>query len=334
MNTAADSIEVKRHPVVTSLHRGLEAACGTTSIGPMVLAVSGGGDSTAMLLATSRLRERRGVDIQPVVVHVNHHLREASDADAEHVRSLCRELDVPCELLDVHPQQGGAEARTLRYEAILDAARRSGARWVATAHHAEDQLETIIAALGRGAGPSGLSGIAPSRRLGDGVDLVRPLLNETRADLQSLCEIAGVKWRSDPTNIDATTLRGRLRRDVLPVLEELWPDVARRVAGNADIVRAAASMLDAGVDSIFGDADQWRRSELRSLDRGLRLGGLRRALIRANLVSDGIDGDTLSAAADAIVDGAEHARVFMFTDGVSVGIDANRVWIDREYEDG
>ena len=334
MNAPVDSIEVKRHSVVTSLHRGLESACGTTAIGPLVLAVSGGGDSTALLLATCRLRERSGVDIEPQVVHVHHHLRAEADDDAAHVRSLCDQLDIPCHVLDVHPRQGGAEARALRYEALLDVAHRSSAKWIATAHHAEDQLETIIAALGRGAGPGGLAGIAPCRELGDGTMLVRPLLMETRANLQSLCETAGVSWRSDPTNVDPTTLRGRLRRDILPVLEELWPGAARRVAGNADIVRAASMALDAGVDAIFGSAAEWPRADLRDLQRGLRLAGLRRGLLRAGLVSDEIDGDTLAAAAEAVVDGAEHARVFMFTGGVSVGIDANRVWIDEEYEDG
>ena len=73
--------------------------------------------------------------------------------------------------------------------------------------------------------------------------LVRPLLTETKANLLSLCETAGVSWRSDPTNLDPSTVRGRLRRDVLPVLEELWPKVAPRVAANADIVRAAADAL-------------------------------------------------------------------------------------------
>lgn len=334
MTASIDSIETKRHPVVTSLHQGLASACGTTAIGPLVLAVSGGGDSTALLLATCRLRERSGVDIEPRVVHVHHHLRTEADADAEHVRSLCATLGVECEVLDVHPEQGGAAARTLRYEALQDAARRAGARWVATAHHAEDQLETIIAALGRGAGPTGLSGIAPRRELGDDIDLVRPLLLEARANLRSLCETAGVPWREDPTNVDPATLRGRLRRDVLPVLEELWPGVARRVSGNADIVRAASATLDAAVDELFGGGMEWTRSTLRSLDRGLRLAGLRRALLRAGLVSDGIDGDTLVAATDAIADGGEHARVFMFTGGVSVGLDANRVWIEQEHGDG
>ena len=334
MNVATDDIAVKRHPVVTGLHRGLTSACGTTALGPMVLAVSGGGDSTALLLAMDRMRGRSGVDVEPHVVHVHHHLRAEADADAEFVHSLCEELGIGCEVIDVHPERGGAEARSLRYDALLGTARRIGAAWVATAHHAEDQFETIIAALGRGAGPSGLSGMAPRRELGDGVSLVRPLLQEAKASLHSLCETAGVAWREDPTNVDPTTLRGRLRRDVLPVLEALWPDAARRVSGNADLVRAASESLDAAADECFGGGREWTRSSLRTLDRGLRLAGLRRALRRAGLGSDGIDGSRLMDAADAISDGAEHERAFLFTGGVRVKIDANRVWIEQEHDDG
>ena len=334
MNAATDDIAVKRHPVVTGLHRGLQAACGTTALGPMVLAVSGGGDSTALLLAMDRLRRRDGVDIDPHVVHVHHHLRAEADADAEFVRSQCAELGIGCDVLDVHPERGGAEARALRYDALLGTARRIGAAWVATAHHAEDQFETIIAALGRGAGPGGLSGMAACRELGDGVRLVRPLLTESRATLRSLCETAGVAWREDPTNVDPTTLRGRLRRDVLPVLEELWPGVARRVSDNADLVRAASESLDAAVDGHFGRETEWTRASLRPLDRGLRLAGLRRAILRAGVGADGIDGARLMDAADAISDGAEHGRTFLFTGGVRVKVDANRVWIEQENDDG
>ena len=147
MMTTRLPIAARRHPVVTALAQGLESACGGLRLGPIVVAASGGADSTAMVLATQVLTERREVDLEPIIVHVNHHLREDAGADAEHVRRLCDQLGLLCECIDVHPEGGGDDARqpigTTRPHA---AAVRHGARHLLAAHHAEDQLETIVAA--------------------------------------------------------------------------------------------------------------------------------------------------------------------------------------------
>ncbi len=327
MSEAVLPIAARRHHVVTALARGLEAACGSRDLGPVVLGVSGGVDSTAMLLATSVLAERAEWRIQPIPVHVNHNLRDEADLDASQAAECCSTLGLSCQVVDAWPERGGEEARVHRYEALMSVAAASDASWVIAAHHAEDQLETIIAALGRGAGPTGLSGMAQRRPLGDGVDLVRPLLHVTKADLKSLCQAADVSWREDPTNHEPTTLRGRLRRDVLPVLEELWPGAARRSAVNAEVVRAASAVLAREVDSIFGEETSWSRDELRQLDPALRVAGIQRALGRAGLGPDAIDTGTLHDLARAIDDGGEHGRCFEFTGGIRVQLTAGTVSI-------
>ena len=333
MMTTRLPIAARRHPVVTALAQGVESACGGLQLGPIVVAASGGADSTAMVLATQVLTERREVDLEPIIVHVNHHLREDAGADAEHVRRLCDQLGLLCECIDVHPEGGGDDARRCRYDALHAAAVRHGARHLLAAHHAEDQLETIVAALGRGAGPEGLAGMMATRSLAGDVQLVRPLLPVTKAMLMDLCHAADIEWRDDPTNVDPTTLRGRLRRDVLPVLEELWPNAARRSAVNAPLVQAAAEALEREAASVFEVATSWPRTLLREAEPAIRSTGLRRALLNGGLAADAIDTTRLAEAAAAIGDGSEHARRFEFNATTAIHIDANTVSIIQETND-
>ena len=333
MMTTRLPIAARRHPVVTALAHGLEVICGDLQVGPIVIAASGGVDSTAMLLATQVLTERREIDLKPTVVHVNHHLRADAGVDADHVRTLCEQLGLAFECIDVHPERGGEDARRCRYDALHEAAVRHDARWVLVAHHAEDQLETIVAALGRGAGPEGLSGMASVRALFDDVRLVRPLLQVTKDMLRDLCDVAEVAWRDDPTNADPSTLRGRLRRDVLPVLEELWPNAARRSAMNAPLLHAAATALEREAETTFGSGTRWPRAELRSVDAAIRSTGLRRALLSCGLCSDAIDTTRLVEAAEAVGDRSDHARRFEFNATTAILIDANTVSITQETSD-
>ena len=333
MMTTRLPIAARRHPVVTALAHGVESACGGLQLGPVVVAASGGVDSTAMVLAMQVLTERREVELEPIVVHVNHHLRDDSINDADHVRGLSEQFELQCECIDVHPEGGGDEARRCRYDALHAAAVRHGARHVLVAHHAEDQLETIVAALGRGAGPEGLAGMVATRPLAGDVHLVRPLLPVTKAMLMDLCHAADVTWRDDPTNVDPTTLRGRLRRDVLPVLEELWPNAAHRSAVNAPLVQAAAEALEREAASVFGAGPSWPRVELRRVEPAIRSTGLRRALLGCGLLSDDIDATRLAETAAAIGDGSEHARRFEFNASTAIHIDANTVSIIQETSD-
>ncbi|MDG2291450.1 MAG: tRNA lysidine(34) synthetase TilS, partial [Phycisphaerales bacterium] len=253
--------------------------------------------------------------------------------DGEHVRHCCASIGIDCVVVDVHPERGGEDARVHRYEALLAEAVRHGARHVLVAHHAEDQLETIVAALGRGAGPEGLAGMAPTRPLGDDVQLVRPLLAVPKSQLHSMCEAGEMSWREDPTNINPSTLRGRLRRDVLPVLEALWPGAAKRSAVNAPLVRAAAEALHREAEAVFGSELHWSRESLRSVSAAIRSTGLRQALMASGLGADEIDATRLCEASEAVDDRSEHARRFQFNATTAIFIDANTVSITQETND-
>jgi tRNA(Ile)-lysidine synthase len=118
---------------------------------------------------------------------------------------------------------------------MASVAAKIGARHVLVAHHADDQLETMLMAMCRGAGPRGMAGMRPSRALGE-LALIRPLLYVRKSDCLEMCRRAGIQWREDASNTDVSRRRARLRRDVMPVLEELWPGAARRAARNARLL--------------------------------------------------------------------------------------------------
>jgi tRNA(Ile)-lysidine synthase len=217
--------------------------------GGVVVAVSGGPDSVALLRA---LRDARGAG--PLVgAHLNHQLRGAeSDADEAFVRDLCAglSLDCRCQRLDVRAAADaeGANlegvARRLRYEWLARVAGEAGAGWVATGHTADDQAETVLHRLLRGTGLKGLRGTAPRRDLAPGVALVRPLLAATRAEVMAYLGAAGQSYRQDSTNLDTALTRNRIRHRLLPLLAaEYNPEIVARLgrlAEQAEEVYAAA----------------------------------------------------------------------------------------------
>ena len=290
------SHSARRHPLVHDIARGFQQACGSLRPGPTILAVSGGRDSLALLVAAAVLRDHADCDLLPRVVHVHHHLRRAADDEAAHVMKIARALDIPGEVIDIEVVGGTpAEARRLRYDALQASALRARSAWVATGHHAEDQLETVLAALGRGAGPTGLAGMPRMRSLGSGVTLIRPLLHCSRSDAADLCTAAGVDWCDDPGNADPHTQRGRLRRDVTPVLESMFPGVAKRVAAMTETQSLAAIAFEGLIASTFGSDEQvrWSRESLRGLPAAVIATGLRRSA----LASTSLTSDTLSHSA-------------------------------------
>ncbi len=242
----------------------------------MLVAVSGGADSTALLVGLAHLRRERGVTL--TAAHLHHGLRGAeADADLAHVRALCDALAVPLiaarwdcrrrmEALGTTGQNG---LRALRRRFLVRATRRAGAGWVATAHTADDQLETLLMRLGRGAGLTGMAGIRPRRGR-----WWRPLLEVTRADVEADLRRAGIEWREDASNRDPRWLRSRLRHQVVPALARaLWPareagEGRTRLARQAARWAATVASADVAVSRLAGT----RRSGLVRIERGtLRL---------------------------------------------------------------
>jgi tRNA(Ile)-lysidine synthase len=199
----------------------------------VLVAVSGGADSTALLSLLLALAPEWGLRLR--VLHVDHGLREDSAADAEFVRALGRRLGVPVEATRVSVVRRGSleeAARVARYAALEDYADRIGAQRIALGHTADDQAETVLMRLLEGAGVRGLAGIPPVRGR-----LIRPLIAARRAALVAWLTRAGLEWREDPTNRDLKFLRNRIRHEVLPLLAaahdaDVVPALAR-VAGRA-----------------------------------------------------------------------------------------------------
>ncbi len=193
----------------------------------VVLAVSGGADSVALLRAMLAAKERVGGQGRLYVAHLNHGIRTSvAAADEAWLVDLCRRQDVPLEIgrTDVPTlaaDQGDgleAAARTARYDFLREAADRLGARFVAVAHNADDQVETVLHRLIRGTGVAGLAGMPRNRPLSPTVSLVRPFLGIHRQDVLKYLADVGQDFRTDATNLDTRFTRNRLRHELLPLL--------------------------------------------------------------------------------------------------------------------
>ena len=190
-----------------------------------LLAVSGGADSVALTRAIRALKT--GGEGRLCVAHFNHHLRgDESAADEAFVVELCRRLDLPCQVgyardgqLDAQGSDGlEAAARVARYEFLQQTAARLGARYVVTAHTADDQAETILHRIIRGTGIGGLGGMERARALGPAATLIRPLLGVCRAELVAYLDDLGQPHRCDSSNRDIRMTRNRIRHELLPQL--------------------------------------------------------------------------------------------------------------------
>ena len=213
----------------------------------LLVGVSGGADSVALLKGLSEIAPRR--EIVLVAAHFDHGLRENSEDDADWVQGLCVQIGVPCTL--GKPQtpisavaSGSLEeaARIGRYAFLETVARDQDCRWLAVAHTADDQTETILHHILRGSGLRGLQGIPPVRTIDENLALVRPLLSVRRRNVLTYLADQRQEYRSDPTNRDETHTRNRIRHTILPLLrEQINPqvdDALRRLGRNADEVQA------------------------------------------------------------------------------------------------
>ena len=209
-------------------------------------AVSGGCDSVALLQLL--VRHARGRDITVSVAHLDHGMRRGSVGDRRFVEALARRLGVPCESdrrevprlrrKDESPEEA---ARRVRRGFLLEARQSSGATVIATGHTVNDQAETVLMRLVRGAGPAALAGM---RSQGPG-PFVRPLLDLERADLEQYLEGRRESYREDPSNRDLQFDRNRVRRLLIPQLaENLNPRAARQLVKAAALLREDADYLD------------------------------------------------------------------------------------------
>lgn len=220
--------------------------------GDVVIAgVSGGADSVCLLFVLCALREKMGFQIK--VCHVNHGIRGAdADADEAYVSRLCRELGVPCrffhkdvELIARKRKQSPEEAgRMVRREAFETMCREDGGTRIATAHHRDDNAETILWNMARGTGLKGLRGIQPTAG-----KWIRPLLALTREQTEGYLKEKGISWCEDVTNSEDDYTRNRIRHNILPALEEqVNPGAARHLDEISRQAREVWDYLEQGVD--------------------------------------------------------------------------------------
>lgn len=207
----------------------------------VIVALSGGADS--MALFHFLLLRRRALGCRVLAAHVDHGLRPASGRDAEFVAAQCRAAGVPLQTAALTPPPGAGEAwaRRQRYAFLEALAKQEGAK-IATAHTRDDQAETVLLNLARGAGARGAAGIPPVRGR-----IFRPLLDVTRGEVLEFLQRYGVPHVEDETNAGDAYARNRARHTLLPLLETLHPG-----AGNA-LARFAAGMAETA-DFLDGEA--------------------------------------------------------------------------------
>lgn len=209
----------------------------------VLIACSGGPDSSAMLDALARLAPPR--DWHLSVAHVDHGIRAGSEAEADRVARLAADRGLPFSALSVTVQPGASlqdRARTVRHRALRDEAARVGAGVIALGHTADDQAETVLMRALGGASPAGLPAMAERER-----GLVRPLLRVWREATIAYCAALDIDALDDPSNADPRFLRSRVRHEVIPALEAVFPGARKRLVVLAERQRQLLSSAPSAV---------------------------------------------------------------------------------------
>jgi len=208
-----------------------------------IVAFSGGMDSSVLLHALAASANAHQTPI--VAIHINHGLHEDAPVWEAHCRRVAGDLDVPffSQTVGVDDKSGlglEATARLARYDAFRDIVEEDD--WLLSAHHEDDQAETLLLNLMRGSGLAGLAGIGALQPFARGM-LARPLLGVSGQSIKTYAEQQGLRWIDDPSNLDTRFDRNFLRRDVIPVLAERWPGVAQRLGKSAELASEASELL-------------------------------------------------------------------------------------------
>jgi tRNA(Ile)-lysidine synthase len=294
---------------------------------PLLVGVSGGADSVVLLFLLRFAAP--GLKGSLVAAHLDHAMREGSDADSDWVAGLCRAWRIPLErdrLTD--PPRGESEARVRRHAFLRETARRTGADVIVLAHHADDQAETVLFRALRGTGIDGLRGMPLRSPAG----LVRPLLPFWRAELRDYALTRRLRWREDPSNAGRDARRNRLRNELLPWIEtEVAPGARRslvRLARLADeAVRDAAPALEQAEQVVLSERNGvllLARDALRDYSCGFAARLLRRVMRRFGIVLDRAGTRT----ALQFITGAPSGRSMVVGGGVLLTIEFDRARLE------
>ncbi len=280
----------------------------------VLLALSGGRDSMALLDVMAKLAPMRGSGIRKLIaVHVHHGLSANADAWLVHCQTECeaRRMTFLARHVEVRRRGRGLEAaaREVRYEALADVARECGARIVLTAHHRDDRLETFMIQWLRGAGVDGLAAFPPSRTFaGTELLLVRPFIDVPRDMIDAYVHDHAIRHVEDESNDERTLLRNALRADVLPRLDALRPGFRAAAARSVDLVAEAAEALRSIALSDLAAASDGAPEGMLWLDRVNALPPARQtAVVRAWLDQAGLEPPSRARLLD-LLDQARTAR--------------------------
>ena len=333
-------LAASRSPLAAMLERVI------TRVGPCpgisMVAVSGGPDSTALLLLAHALMARRTPPVfeRLIVGHVDHAIRPESDSEAMQVRALAARLGVEfmMERLVWHDESSisSARAREARWSALQRIAEARGVGTILCGHHADDQAETVVLRLARGTGLKGIAGIPEVRELDEGIRIIRPLLQARRQDLLDLIEASGVPVVHDPTNRRSDVARGVVRHEVLPRLEGIHPGATARIAATAEEAGSAAhASADAGPwpgpESI-----RWRRQAFKGHDETTVAGKIRESIRSLSGISVGtvqaVPRSTWAAIARAVLDDQDRPRTFSLPGIGRIRVEVRSVQWDLDEE--
>jgi len=280
----------------------------------VLIGASGGADSTALVYALHFLRERMGISI--ALAHLHHGIRGAeADEDLRAVESLAARLDLPlfserCDVPGLAAASGMSiemGARAARLDFFRKMAAGNACDLVALAHNRDDQAETVLLRLLRGAGRTGLSGIAPVQSLED-LQIIHPMLGISHRQAVDFLRVHGLAWREDASNSSRDYLRNRIRHSLLPLIEsEINPGIRATLARSAEILSAEEDFFAAAVDAAasacrVGDGRELDAARLLTLHPALRRRVLLAWFYAVGLPPQEIDFDAVRAAEGLLAD--------------------------------
>lgn len=291
---------------------------------PLAVGLSGGADSTALLLGCA---ERWPGQVR--AIHVHHGLQSAADAFERHCADLCARLQVPLQVQRVDarhapgqsPEDAARIARYKAFEAAVQAeSSQTAIKSIAIAQHADDQVETLLLALSRGAGVAGLAAM-PAFWQRDGLDWHRPLLTVPGAELRAWLQARGQAWMEDPSNQDERYTRNRIRARLLPALEAAFPQFRDTFARSARHAAQASELLD-----------ELARQDLAAVGEPPRIAALRAlsAARQANVLRHWLRQAHQTTPSSAQLDALQAQLAACATRGHRIHIKVGRGFVERE----